>query len=967
MDSLDFLTAVLPSTGVYCACELTSPKREHFFLDSPDEVHNVALLLDKTEKNAYFALATFEAKGTRAAANARLMRSLFVDVDCGPGKAYPTKRAGVEALNAFLESSRLGELGNPWVVDSGGGIHAYWPLTEDTFIAVWKPVAEGFKRLCAEQNFHIDMTVTADAARVLRMPGTTNWKYPKPVNLRLRGDIFQLADIERVVRSHGVAVATPKPMLDNELASLPGAPLKREPNDAGMKLLENTATRFKDIMIKTVAGKGCGQIKHYVEHAQEDGMEPLWRGILSIAKVCEDGIKSAQKISAMHPYDDARLLAKWNEIKGPYPCTKFDSENPGICPSCQHWGKITNPLRLGASVDLQVEEKVVEVVLPSSDPDGEGEVQSFVRPKAPNGFGYGPKGGVYREVVEEDPEGNKIKVQKQILPYEMFLVDVLNQSGTHSAQLVVMRHNRCDVLNYPMRAAASKDDTIKYLAEHNVIACYGQGNDKHLFDYVRACAEEASTRREPTVVPSQYGWQEDGSFVHNGTVYFPDGIERPVPMPGLENITRATRVAGTLEGWRKIISVLDKRGLNDLLAHVCIGFGSPLMRFSGIHGMTFHAGHKESGTGKSLTLDLCASIWGSPLQYRIGQNTSQVAMQQRAGLLNGLPFTVDEITVKARDDSNWFPSWAFTFSEGKGKERMESGTNRERVNNTTWYGLALFTSNTFMLDIMTGMSEHSAEGEIRRFLEWNPGQPLTWSDEELSILRTLDVHYGVAGEVFAKWLVRNRAQAESLYRRIQTKLFTDYHATNDERFWIAGCAAVLTGATLCGSKFANVYDFDVKALHASLYKDVLRGRDALRKTKRSAEDVLNAYIRDYYGNLVVIEPSNGTLLASLGNGSEVDKSITRSRVLGRVEKEVAPSYTDFYVEEKMMKRHCASLSFGYDSFVDELAKSGSSGLLVERVYKNMLSGTRGPQMRVQALRIRRPTAEVLALEPDQEA
>jgi len=947
---MDFLSAVLPSTGVYCACELTTRARQHYFVDTLDEVQNIALLLDRAEQNTYFALASFESKGSREAVNARLMRAFFVDVDCGPGHAYPDKRAGAQALAAFLESSGMSKLGQPWVVDSGGGVHAYWPLTEDVSVTEWKPVAEGFKRMCVEHNFHIDMTVTADAARVLRMPGTHNWKYdsPRPVNLRLRGDTFQFEDIKRETAAY-----TPKLSLSSN--AIPGVPLKRDLSDAGVKLLANQTVVFKDILQRTVDGGGCRQLGHYLQHAQEEGMEPLWRGLLSIAKVCTDGLKAAKRLSAMHPYDEQRMHTKLAEIKGPYPCVKFDSENPGVCTKCPHWGKITNPLRLGASVEMDTEEKEIEVRL---DPhDEEVAVQRYTRPVPPKGFGYGAKaGGIYREVVEEDAEGNKIKVQKQVLSYELFVIDVLNAAGVHSAQMVVSRNGGYQTLSYPMRAAVSKDDTAKFLAENNIIACYGKGNDMHLYDYVRACVEEASAKRVPTAVPQQYGWQDDWSFVHNGRVYYPDGTERQVPMPGLENITKATRVAGTLEGWRRIISLLDQRGMHEILAHACIGFGSPLMKFSGIHGLTFHAGHKASGTGKSLALNLCSSIWGPPLQYRTGKDTSVVAMQQRAGNLNGLPFNVDELTDLARVNANWFPAFTFTFSEGKGKERMESGANKERVNNSTWYGLAFFTSNTFMLDIMTGMSEHSAEGEIRRFLEWNPGVQLAWTASELSTVRTIDVHYGIAGEVYAKWLVKNRGLAEQMYRKVQDRLYQAFNATNDERFWIAGTAAVVTGAILCGSKYAGVYDFDVKAITEALRADVERGRKSLLGTKRTAEDVLNSYIREFYGNLVVVEKDltpGGLLKAKFGNGDEVDKSITRTKVLGRVEKELLPGYIDLFIEERMMKRHCASLSFGYDDFIVELRKVAR----VEQVQKNLLSGTRGPQMRCASLRICRASHE----------
>ena len=55
----------------------------------------------------------------------------------------------------------------------------------------WKPIAETFKRLCKERSLAIDNTVTADAARVLRVPGTKNFKKkygePRPVEVVSEG------------------------------------------------------------------------------------------------------------------------------------------------------------------------------------------------------------------------------------------------------------------------------------------------------------------------------------------------------------------------------------------------------------------------------------------------------------------------------------------------------------------------------------------------------------------------------------------------------------------------------------------------------------------------------------------------------------------------------------------------------------------------------------------------------------
>ncbi len=67
----------------------------------------------------------------------------------------------------------------PLIVHSGHGVHLYWPLIKPLPAVEWKPLAEKMKRLFAMHGLRADPAVTADAAGVLRVPGTTNRKAGK--------------------------------------------------------------------------------------------------------------------------------------------------------------------------------------------------------------------------------------------------------------------------------------------------------------------------------------------------------------------------------------------------------------------------------------------------------------------------------------------------------------------------------------------------------------------------------------------------------------------------------------------------------------------------------------------------------------------------------------------------------------------------------------------------------------------
>src|ERR1035437_4702948 len=139
MQPQEFLAAVLPSSGTYCAVELTSGKKEHSFNVNLFDLEESITAFNAQHKDTYFALASFDAEHSRKAEHAQFMRAIFIDIDVGKGKkVYPTKRAAVEALFEFLEISGLAALRTPWIVDSGGGVHAYWPLDADATVPQWK-------------------------------------------------------------------------------------------------------------------------------------------------------------------------------------------------------------------------------------------------------------------------------------------------------------------------------------------------------------------------------------------------------------------------------------------------------------------------------------------------------------------------------------------------------------------------------------------------------------------------------------------------------------------------------------------------------------------------------------------------------------------------------------------------------------------------------------------------------------
>ena len=153
MDTKTFLGSVLGDEGNYCLwCYNSKDKADikQEFYSSVEELLDRSAELDGNKYNVFFALGTFKEPTNRKQINVQQLKSFFIDLDCGPSKDFPTQAGATEALRRFCKTNKLPR---PTMVNSGNGIHVYWPLVVPVDEATWWPVAERLKQLCAAQYF----------------------------------------------------------------------------------------------------------------------------------------------------------------------------------------------------------------------------------------------------------------------------------------------------------------------------------------------------------------------------------------------------------------------------------------------------------------------------------------------------------------------------------------------------------------------------------------------------------------------------------------------------------------------------------------------------------------------------------------------------------------------------------------------------------------------------------------------
>lgn len=699
-----------------------------------------------------------------------------------------------------------------------------------------------------------------------------------------------------------------------------GAPVQMEFYDGG-----HTQKNFEKI--EALGADGCLQIHAYIQNPTKDGSEPLFRSVISIAKHCIDGEAHALRLGALHPYDPHRIISKFHSIPGPHRCNTIDASNPGVCGGCKFNGKIASPVQLGLELKASIEETA-----PTVTPTG---IQTQPLPQAPKGFAYGPD-GIYMMSSDQSGAPKATHVADTVF----YATASYDRASERYVQFTCVEHGAAKSVVIPLAVASSKEEAVKEFAKHGVMVV--TGGDVGFRTYVKTTIAEAK-KNPPTNMPTNLGWQADDTFAFDSRVFSANG-ERIVPMYGFDNINETTGVKGTLDAWRLIVYGVTRIERWDILSMMAISFGAPLMKFTGLNGVTFHLCGNNSGRGKTLSQRLASSVWGVPDKFRVAPNTSPLAMVNRLGMLGNLPLMVDEITHKGRAEAEWFPEFLSQMSDGRGKDRMESSANAERRNTTSWATIALMTSNKHMIDYLTAERSHGSEGEIRRLLEITFDQELKMDDMLKDLLFTsLADNYGVAGEAYARWMVKHPDVVREVTKSTYAELFRAFNATGDERFWIAGCACILAGVRLASKEFAKVVDIPYGKIAAFLLTVVEHMRREAQANKRTAVDVLNEFTKRNFGKLVVVN----NLIARI-SGIEVAETMDRKDLCGRVEKSFNSQWIEYYIDEKELKAFCSSLSYGYAEFKRDIAETYP----VSYGTRDLLQGTKGPTMRVRCIYLR---------------
>ena len=912
MNTENFLRKTLGDEGHYCLFSFRTKddKRIQKFYTSIGDMADAARDLDSKGYDAYFALSTFNESNSRKVSNVKQLKSFFLDLDCGETKDYPNQDEALKALQGFCKTLSLPK---PKLVNSGRGIHAYWFLSEAIGIDDWLPVAERLKKLCGEHKLLADPAVTADAARVLRVPTTHNYKTTPPSRVEfLASDIPEALDFDKFsALLGGGMIPVPKRMLPSGASSVMNV------------LMGNKQNKFKDIIVKTMNGTGCEQLKT-IWKDQENCSEPMWRAGLSIAKFCVDSESAARKISKKHEgYSEEDTKEKMELIKGPYLCTSFDEFNPDVCPKCPNWGKVKSPIVLGSSViEATEEDNIVEV--PEMDlPDS--PTTTYVIPTYPRPFFRGTNGGVYMRTVnaEGDPD------EKVVYHNDLYIVKRISDVEMGEAVVVRFHLPKDGVREFtiPLTAVTSKEELRKQMSMHGVAV----SRMDDLMAYMTTWVNELQAKGVATEARRQFGWtgEDFKSFVLGDKEIFGNIVGDNPPSTPTAGLFHAFEPRGSLQEWIDMANFYDRDGFELHQYIVGTGFGSPLMALSPVSCAGFHVHSKESGIGKTTAMYVGASVWGSPKALVLGEDDTQHSRMNRSEVYQNLPLYIDELTEL---EGKELSSLIYQISSGKQRNRMTSGgNNTERARGKPWKLMSVTTGNCSAIDKVS-LYKTMPKAEAQRMMETKAVRLF----DESKTKHLTDAHatnaetvYGHAGRIYIQYVIANISAVKELLAQVQAKIDKAANLTAENRFWSAGASADLTGILI--AKKLGLLNYDTNKLFRFIVKLLKENKNSVEDMNSPAIETLNDYFHENWGSILKIK-STDDLRKGQKNGLDnlvIPELDPKVRLVGRYETDTKIAF----LSPKPLRAWCGKQQLNYPSFKQELEDDFGAKIVKVRLTK----------------------------------
>lgn len=853
MDTLGFLRAILPDAGIYYVALFKDGHGApaHKAYTSLETMAEAIEKFDRTGRLAvYHACSSYrephvvESNGKkmyRKPPNWRCAKSLWIDVDCGAdkaaeGKGYPTKKAAWEAIAAFCDASSFPR---PMIVDSGNGLHAYWPFTKAVKPATWQAMARLLELVLDHYKVLVDHSRTHDFASVLRPPGTINRKHePKPVVVRrecdprppeeLYGYLVNIVKVYSLAAQHVPSGQAETSNINDDLCH------------ATYQHVDASAVLVAD---------NCMQVAR-VRDTKGDASYNHWRGVIGLIKHCTEGISLAREWSeqrAATGHDSTDVLTRYETWStGPPTCEFFVRANPGGCDGCQYKGKITSPITLGRVVP-EPQEQILEGVV-------NGEKVKVEVPKFPKGYEW-KDGTMIRFVRSKDNTLNAHAFCRTLF-YPTHRIR--KEDGLFSIGLRVhLPDNRTRQIEIETGMLASNQKLMEALGNRAEITQMNPADSStHMTAYLRDSLELLKAQAEELSTMVSFGWKDNQSFLVGDRLYLPDNTMRRVLVGGYaaDYLSSFPPPRGTVEDYAKAVNYIYAReGMEPLQYAFCSGFGSILTPFgeSLYNGLLVALVGGESARGKTTVAQMAMNAFGNAARMTLGTEHGATvnATYAKMGTYGSIPVLFDEYTnVEPKD----FSEFAYRISQGTEKERLTlAKTGTRKADQVTWKMSPYVTANKDLHGLLSAHSPNSQAEAVRMIqIKIDEYDTHLFDDREVSnALRQTEENWGTVGEVFIRHIVNNHSDVRLIFDETNAELSPQIPGPK-YRYYRNHAAATLTAAKLLN--ILGITTFDIDRL-AEYTVHLLRKlcADVTETNMITAEDALSMMINDLTPRIII--------------------------------------------------------------------------------------------------------------------
>lgn len=711
-------------------------------------------------------------KAVRNAANALLLKSLFIDVDVKPD-SYETTQEALAALKAFVAASNMPKA-TAIVASGSGGFHVHWVLDQPLPRDEWQVLAGALQKATVEFGLMCDSQCTIDSARILRVPDTFNNKTdtPKPVKLLGMGQICSLDEV-RAALGKFIEVPVLKqltPITEND------------------ELGAGIETKAKPMKLDDVA-RACAFIRNTVADGGANNAQPLWFLTASIASFMEDGREALHRMSKGHAGYDAtvtdqlydRVLAKRQDQNVGWPkCDKISGYGCKDCASCPLFQQKKSPLNFAI--------RAANDSLPAAP--------------LPKSYFRGNDGLIYKSGLTET--GEVISLNVCNYPFGEAWLCTTPEYSLHFITKTDFGQEM--MFELPCELIFAKDGLGKFMGSKGFFVA--DNHIKLLREFLMSWVQHLQKSKDTIVSATSFGWTEtngriDG-FSFGGRVWMKDG-DRPATnaLPALAAIYK---VKGTIEPWRELCGIINGQKRPALDALIAVGFAAPLMKFTGNQGAMLNAYSSESGVGKSTALRVGQAVWADPKRGANQLDDTENAVMLKVGHLRNLPLMWDEFQTEGQIQK--FAKVAFNITGGREKNRLNA--NADLKTSGTWETMMASCANYSVLDHVAREMKSTTAG-IYRCFEFAVPKTVSAHEEDGHVMRLsgqLNDNYGHAGLEYAQFLGANHERVRQDIAAITDSLWKEFKMDKEERFWNCAMACTLQGAAYANELGLTKFDLD---------------------------------------------------------------------------------------------------------------------------------------------------------------